>query len=98
MIGNSSSGIVESAPFHIPVINIGDRQEGREKPENVITVDYNKNDIIDAINKTLLDKDFIKKVKRSKNIYKGNNSTEKIIDVLIKYPLKKETFQKKITY
>jgi UDP-hydrolysing UDP-N-acetyl-D-glucosamine 2-epimerase len=36
MIGNSSSGILESASFKLPVVNIGDRQEGRIQPRNII--------------------------------------------------------------
>ncbi len=36
MIGNSSSGIVEAASFRLPVVNIGDRQQGRVKARNVI--------------------------------------------------------------
>lgn len=39
MIGNSSSGIVEAPCFHLPVVNIGDRQRGRLRPKNVIDVD-----------------------------------------------------------
>ena len=36
MIGNSSSGIVESASFKLPVVNIGSRQTGKFKPKNII--------------------------------------------------------------
>ena len=50
LIGNSSSGIIESSSFKLPVINVGTRQDGREKAENVIDVDYDKNKILDAIN------------------------------------------------
>ena len=45
MIGNSSSGIVESAPFKLPTINIGDRQKGKVLPKNVLTSSYEVNDI-----------------------------------------------------
>jgi len=38
MVGNSSSGIVEAASFGLPVVNIGARQEGRVRGENVIDV------------------------------------------------------------
>ena len=38
MVGNSSSGIVEAASFHLPVVNVGDRQRGRLRPANVIDV------------------------------------------------------------
>ena len=38
MIGNSSSGIREAEIYKIPVINIGTRQNGRERNINVIDV------------------------------------------------------------
>jgi len=36
MIGNSSAGITEAVSYKVPVVNIGDRQKGRSKPNNVI--------------------------------------------------------------
>ena len=42
MIGNSSSGIIESSSFELPVLNIGDRQKGRVQSYNVINVSYNE--------------------------------------------------------
>ncbi len=38
MVGNSSSGIIEAGLFGLPVINVGDRQKGRERGGNVIDV------------------------------------------------------------
>ena len=37
MVGNSSAGLIETATFGIPVVNIGDRQTGRIAPRNVRT-------------------------------------------------------------
>lgn len=36
MIGNSSSGIMETASFALPTVNVGRRQQGRERPRNVV--------------------------------------------------------------
>ena len=36
LIGNSSSGIMEAASFALPVVNVGIRQQGRERARNVI--------------------------------------------------------------
>lgn len=36
MIGNSSSGIIEAASLALPVINIGERQAGRERSANTL--------------------------------------------------------------
>ena len=38
IIGNSSSGIMEAASFALPTINVGIRQQGRERARNVIDV------------------------------------------------------------
>ena len=38
MIGNSSSGIIEGSTLKIPFLNIGDRQKGRLKSNNVFSV------------------------------------------------------------
>jgi UDP-N-acetylglucosamine 2-epimerase len=38
MLGNSSSGIIEAGPFGLPVIDVGDRQRGRERGANVESV------------------------------------------------------------
>ena len=40
MVGNSSSGLIEAPSFKLPVVNIGDRQQGRIKAANVIDVGY----------------------------------------------------------
>ena len=42
LVGNSSAGIIEAATFGCPVINIGDRQSGRERNANVIDVPWSR--------------------------------------------------------
>ncbi len=49
MIGNSSSGILEAASFGLAVVNVGDRQKGRERSPNVIDVSGVAESIIDAV-------------------------------------------------
>ena len=82
MVGNTSSGLVESSVFKIPVVNIGTRQFGKIRGDNVIDVSYKANDIIKGIN-TCLSKKFIKKISKMKSPYiKYNNKfwfTEKIV-------------------
>ena len=51
LVGNSSSGIIEAASFNCPVVNIGDRQKGREQSKNVVNCTNNLNDIKLAIQK-----------------------------------------------
>jgi GDP/UDP-N,N'-diacetylbacillosamine 2-epimerase (hydrolysing) len=49
LVGNSSSGIIEAASFGTPVIDLGDRQHGRERSKNVTNVPFNPEKLHDAI-------------------------------------------------
>lgn len=49
LVGNSSVGVREASSLGIPVVNIGGRQDGRERSDNVIDVDYDSNSIYEAI-------------------------------------------------
>ncbi|MGH9197084.1 MAG: UDP-N-acetylglucosamine 2-epimerase, partial [Acidimicrobiia bacterium] len=49
MVGNSSSGIWEAPSFRLPVVNIGDRQQGRVRARNVIDVSVDADAIYGAI-------------------------------------------------
>lgn len=49
LIGNSSSGIMETPSFSLPTVNIGMRQKGRERARNVIDAEPNAESIRDAI-------------------------------------------------
>lgn len=50
VLGNSSSGIIETPAFHVPTVNIGDRQKGRLQSESIINCGVMANEIVDAIN------------------------------------------------
>ncbi|HBH32839.1 MAG TPA: UDP-N-acetylglucosamine 2-epimerase (hydrolyzing) [Desulfofustis sp.] len=49
LIGNSSVGVRESSFLGVPVVNIGSRQQGRERGENVIDVSYDRREIVEAV-------------------------------------------------
>jgi UDP-hydrolysing UDP-N-acetyl-D-glucosamine 2-epimerase len=49
MVGNSSSGIIEAATAGLPVVNIGTRQAGRDRAENVLDCAFNASEICRAI-------------------------------------------------
>ena len=74
--GNSSVGIRECSFMGVPAVNIGDRQFGRERAENVIDVACDYNEILDAI-KRLPEK----KGKRS-NLYGDGMASERIAEIL----------------
>ncbi len=98
LIGNSSSGIIEAPSLGTPVVNIGSRQQGRQRGDNVIDVGYDQNEIIAAVRKTMDDSDFIRRVKLCRNPYRNGNCSRKIADVLSTIPLDNSLIQKRITY
>jgi GDP/UDP-N,N'-diacetylbacillosamine 2-epimerase (hydrolysing) len=82
MIGNSSAGIVEAPSFRLPVVNVGNRQKGRDCMKNVIHVGNNSQEISDGINKGLYDKDFITSLSDLENIYGDGKASLKIADII----------------
>lgn len=55
VLGNSSSGIIETPAFRVPTVNIGDRQRGRLQSASIINSDVDKNSIVNAIRQALSD-------------------------------------------
>jgi len=95
MAGNSSSGMTESSFFKIPVVNIGIRQEGRERASNVIDVGHNKEEIAKAIKLGMSDS-FKAKLSTCKNPYGDGHASERIVKVLGEIDLSKKILQKKM--
>lgn len=90
LIGNSSVGIRESAYLGVPVVNIGTRQNRRERGQNVIDVAYDTKQIQDAIARHLEHGPY-----PSQPIYGNGYSGQAIAKVLETFPLH---FHKTITY
>lgn len=97
-IGNSSSGIKETPAFHLPCINIGERQRGRLRSNNVLDVGYNYINIKNAIYRCLDDSEFRDQVLRSINPYGTGNAGKQIAQVLATIKIDLKLLQKKMTY
>lgn len=81
-VGNSSAGVVESSSFKTPVVNVGIRQEGRERGANVIDVKYDEEEIYRAIYKSLFDENFKKSLENCINPWGDGKATKRILKVL----------------
>ena len=81
MVGNSSAGIREAPSLKLPVVNIGNRQQGRERAKNVIDVPHEKEKILKAI-KIGLSNGFKDGISTLENPYGDGNSSKRIVDVL----------------
>jgi UDP-N-acetylglucosamine 2-epimerase (non-hydrolysing)/GDP/UDP-N,N'-diacetylbacillosamine 2-epimerase (hydrolysing) len=98
MMGNSSSGIIEAPSFKIPVINIGSRQQGRSRTENIIDVEPNKNKILATIDFALNNKDFLKRMKSYKNKFGDGKASQRIVKILKELKIDDKLIRKQITY
>ena len=77
VLGNSSSGIIEAPAFHIPTVNIGDRQRGRLQSDSIINCGTTFEEICDAID-IALSKDFEEKCEKAINPYGDGHAAERI--------------------
>jgi UDP-hydrolysing UDP-N-acetyl-D-glucosamine 2-epimerase len=86
LIGNSSSGIMEAATFALPVVNIGIRQQGRERARNVLDTPAEAPDIKSMIEQAF-SADFRAALRGMKNPYGDGHAAERITEVLATVPL-----------
>jgi len=98
MLGNSSSGIIEASSFKIPVINIGSRQQGRERSDNIIDVEPDKNKIIKAVDFSLNNIKFQNKLKNCVNKFGDGKSSKRIVKIFKEIEISEKLIQKQITY
>jgi UDP-N-acetylglucosamine 2-epimerase (non-hydrolysing)/GDP/UDP-N,N'-diacetylbacillosamine 2-epimerase (hydrolysing) len=97
MIGNSSSGIIEASSFKIPVINVGDRQQGRLRAENVIDVPVNKKRIREAID-IILKGEMRKILEKVISPYGDGRAGPRIAKILSQIDINEKLLRKKMTY
>jgi UDP-hydrolysing UDP-N-acetyl-D-glucosamine 2-epimerase len=81
MVGNSSSGIVEAGAFRLPVVNIGSRQEGRVRGQNVIDVAASRAAILEGI-RIATSSDFRETLIRMENPYGDGTAAARIVEIL----------------
>jgi len=85
-LGNSSSGIMETPSFALPTVNIGIRQQGRERARNIIDAPANSAAILNAA-ATARSNAFRQSLESMANPYGDGNAAEKITGVLTSVPL-----------
>jgi UDP-hydrolysing UDP-N-acetyl-D-glucosamine 2-epimerase len=93
-VGNSSSGIVETASFALPTVNVGIRQQGRERTRNVLDADSNASSILSRM-KQANSREFRKSLEGMPNPYGEGFASERILEILTTVPLGHELIIKK---
>lgn len=85
VVGNSSVGIRECSYMGVPVVNVGNRQDGRERGVNVIDVACSRHDILQALDRHL------KNGRYSRDcLYGSGTAGQTIADLLAEVPLQVE--------
>lgn len=95
MVGNSSSGIIEAPSFDLPVVDVGPRQKGRERAENVITVPHDTEPIRGAIADCLLDSSVRQRAADCDNPYTYGGAGVKIAKTLSEIEINEAVLRKK---
>ncbi|MGI9862423.1 UDP-N-acetylglucosamine 2-epimerase [Moorella naiadis] len=101
VVGNSSSGIIEAPSFHVPTVNIGERQKGRIRAASIIDVPCKKEEIVKGIKKALEDRDFRQRLKGVVNPYDpygDGNVSGRIVKVLEEIPLDRKLLEKRLDF
>jgi len=82
LVGNSSAGIKECSSLGIPSVNVGSRQRGRLRAENVLDVPHERSAIARAIRKQLAHGHY-----RASTLYQGTETGKKIAECIATVPL-----------
>ncbi len=95
--GNSSSGIKETPAFGCATVNIGSRQDGRLRGDNVIDAGYDAAAIAAALRRALFDEDFRRQAKNGVNPYWQGGAGKRVAEVLAKIPMDQNLLRKQMT-
>lgn len=93
LVGNSSAGIIESASLGTPVVNVGSRQQRRERNRNTYDCAADRASIAQALRKALAGGRF-----QSDNRYGDGTAGERITELLAGLPIEPSLLDKSNTY
>jgi len=93
-VGNSSSGIMETASFAVPTVNVGQRQKGRERARNVLDAAADAAEIAARVAQARSPA-FRASLAGMTNPYGDGHASECIVEVLTTAPLGPELLVKR---
>lgn len=95
--GNSSSGIKETPAFGCATVNIGSRQSGRLRGDNVLDADYDAAAITAALRRALFDDAFRQQAKNGVNPYWRGGAGVRVAEILATVPVDQTLLRKQMT-
>jgi UDP-hydrolysing UDP-N-acetyl-D-glucosamine 2-epimerase len=96
MVGNSSSGLIEACSVPLPVVNIGARQNGRERAANVLDVPPKRNAILSGIAQ-VLSPSFGASLISLMNPYGDGHTSQRVVTILGNLPSRQELMTKRFS-
>lgn len=96
VVGNSSSGLLEAPSFHVPTVDIGDRQKGRLRADSVLHVERPTTESVRRAFARALSPAFRSRACRGRNPYQGHGAVAKIAAVLLRHPLGEDLLRKRL--
>jgi UDP-N-acetylglucosamine 2-epimerase len=95
LIGNSSSAVYEAMSVGLPVVNIGDRQFGRENESVWINVGYNRQEIVDGIKAAMFDEAYRTSLRKYSSAMGAYNPEVQVAKILAGLDLSRSSHPKK---
>lgn len=81
VVGNSSSGVIEAATLHKPAVNIGDRQKGRLRGDNVLDAAEGLAPVEEAVRR-VLSPEWLARTRATVNPYGSGDASRRIVDIV----------------
>lgn len=93
MVGNSSSGVIEACSADLPVVNIGSRQQGRDRSDNLVDVPADTTAIVRAI-RSAVSPEGRARARAAVNIYGSGGAGARVAERLAAVPIDDRLFVK----
>lgn len=97
-VGNSSGALIESSCFRTPVVNIGTREQGRQRGGNVLDSGYSAQEISAAINRALHNEDYRSMLKTLESPWGDGKTGPRVAKILEELVIDKKLISKQISY
>lgn len=94
LIGNSSSGLIEAPALGVPAINVGERQGGRTRGDNVIDVPADPSAIADGIRRAMSAE--FKATLSRRSPYGSGDAAQAVIKALVTTPIDRRLMRKEV--
>lgn len=85
LVGNSSSGLIEAPALRVSAVNIGDRQRGRARGDNVIDVPVDSDAILAALERAT--SDHFRQGLTGISPYGDGHAAERIVEAIARTPI-----------